>query len=81
MSLWEPSQRSLSDTGEPRKSSENIFLNSSQNVKFLRKKNCRENQNTSFVFFQGYAVHKKCQTLYYPNNALNYMNCMLLKTH
>jgi len=29
----------------------------------------------------GYTVHQQYQTLYYPINALNYMNCRLLKTH
>jgi len=29
----------------------------------------------------GCSVHQQYQILYFPTNALNYMNCRLLKTH
>jgi len=32
-------------------------------------------------YLHGYTVHQQYQTIYYSTNALNYMNCRLLKTH
>jgi len=37
---------------------------------------------TGYVYnLHGYTAHRRYQKLYFPTNALNYINCKLLKTH